>query len=304
VLCGSFPFVYSGSFFNHLPAALLALCSARAITTGQQGRAGLWAGAAFACEASVLLLIAVWSVQVLVQRERALHFFLGLLPGALLVAIHNALTTGSPIVFPNAHNVNYDALHTGYGFLQWEPAALLGLTISPYRGLLFYAPALIAACWYVLRRRASLRTGVLLTDPFVLPALITIALFLTHATWNGGWAYGPRYLTVAALLLLFRSLPALVADRNGRWVLMGCSAFGLLCTVAAKCTTGYSLPSDILNPTYEMVLPAVMEGRFTNNQWPALMGLSPFASTILFFIVLGTVLVSFIRMDRSIAQPT
>ena len=191
-LMGSFLFVYSGSFFNHLPAALFALLAALALRDERRLRAGLCAGLGVACDASLLFVLAVWLVQELVTRKGLLRFIVGLIPGAAITMFNNHAVTGSFLTFPSAHAVNYGVMREGYGFATWQPDAFLGLTVSAYRGLLFYAPALIVVLLLAWTDKTRLIRSSALRDPFVLPSIALILVFFTRATWWGGWAYGPR----------------------------------------------------------------------------------------------------------------
>lgn len=297
-LFGSFLFVYSGSFYNHLPGALFTVLAARAMLRVQHLRVGLWSGAAFLCESSLMLFPIVWVMQLLLEKRwRPIGLLLlGLLPGLLGMALHNLAVTGEAITFPNAYAVNYGAMHHQYGFGTWQPKAFIGMLISDYRGLLFYMPFLIIGLWTLLwnmSRRTFLR------DPFVLPALLLIAAFLTHATWWGGWTYGPRYLIASAALLCF-AIGQRIADRPlERWATLVLSSFGLLCAMAAKMTISYSLPTEVPHPLLTEVLPRALKGEWTTGQWPVLLGLSPTVATLLFLPIFALGLFLLVSIDRS-----
>lgn len=285
-LLGSFLFVYSGTFFNHLPATLFGLLAALALRDGRPGRAGIVAGLGVACDAALLFPVGAWVLQCAWRRTPLLRFAVGLLPGALITMANNWVVTGSPFSFPSAHAVNYGVMREGYGFGTWQPEAFLGLTVSPYRGLLVYAPALAAvALLAVVERRRLLRAATAL-DPFILPALIMVLVFFTHATWWGGWAYGPRYLTPVPALLLVRALPA-IADRV--WLTrltIGLGLVGLVNAVAAKLTTGHGLPTGMLHPLRDMVWKLVRERAFYGAGWPVEAGFSPAMGAFLFVVAL------------------
>lgn len=282
-LLGSFLFVYSGTFFNHLPAALFGLLAAIDLRDGKNARAGLFAGLGSACDAALLFILAAWIAQLALAKRRALFpFMLALLPGAAVTMANNLAVTGSPFTFPSAHAVNYGVMREGYGFGTWQPAAFLGLTLSGYRGLLVYAPALISVVILaLLERRRLLRRG-LLMDPFILPAILLVLVFFTHATWWGGWAYGPRYLTPVPILLLVRAMPAI---SRRLWLTRATVALGLaglLCAVAAKLTAGHGLPTEVKDPLVSMVLPLVRERAFHGVGWPTAVGFSPAMGAFLF----------------------
>lgn len=298
---GSFLFVYSGSFYNHLPEALFAVLAARALERGRPVVAGLCAGAAFLCGSAMLLLAAVWGAQLLFSRQwrHAVNYGLGLLPALVASALYNQAITGNPFVFPNAYAVNYGIMHQQYGFGTWQPAAFLGLLISDYRGLLFYMPFLVIGL-LVLPTRLKARQ--FLTGPFVLPAVLLIAAFLTHATWGGGWTYGPRYIMASAALLAFATLKHFPAKHwavRSVWVLCG---FGILCAFAAKSTVWYSFPTEMMHPITDGLWNNLMQGNWTTWQWPVALGLSRTAAVLAFPVIFAITLYFLVRLDRSITH--
>lgn len=294
---GSFLFVYSGSFYNHLPGTLFALLGARAVLREKPLLVGLWGGCAFLSESVLLLLPALWGAQwLLAGRWRTLlPLALGMLPAVLGTMAHNMAVTGHPLVLPNAFAANYSAMHSGYGFGTWQPEAFLGMLVSDYRGLLFYMPALVVGLWTLPRR---MRKAELLHDPMVLPSLILIAAFLSHATWWGGWTYGPRYVMAPATLLLVATLLRLPHRALDRWGLAAFSAFGLLCAFAAKSTVWYSFPTGEAHPMLTEVWPRIAKGEWSSMQWPVLLGLSPAAASALFVAIFAAGIIALVRIDK------
>jgi len=297
-LFGSFLFVYSGSFYNHLPGALFALLGARAVHQEKPLLVGLWGGCAFLCESVLLLLPALWGAQWLLQKrwKTLLPLAVGLLPAMIATMAHNLAVTEHPLVFPNAYAANYNAMHTGYGFGTWQPDAFPGMLVTDYRGLLFYMPILVLGLWTLPR---SMRFSELLRDPFVLPSLLLVAAFLTHATWWGGWTYGPRYIMAPALLLAAALLLCLQNGTLERWSVMILSSFGILCAFAAKSTIWYSFPTGVQHPLLSEVWPRIAKGEWTSMQWPVLLGLSPGVATALFIVIFVAGLYTLVRIDRS-----
>lgn len=298
-LFGSFLFVYSGSFYNHLPGALFSVLAARAALRDRHLLVGLYGGAAFLCESALLLFPAIWALQLMLDKRwrPALLLAVGLLPGMLGMAAHNLAVTGEALTFPNAFAVNYSIMQQQYGFGTWQPAAFLGMLFTDYRGLFFYMPFLLIGLWTLPR---GAKWPAILRDPFVLPALLLIAAFLTHATWWGGWTYGPRYIMAGAALLYFATLQRLLDRPLERWATWLFSLFGLVCAVAAKTTVGYSLPTGVEHPLLTEVLPRLLKGEWTTAQWPVLLGLSPIAATLLFLATFALGLYLLVRIDRSI----
>lgn len=301
-LLGSFLFVYSGSFYNHLPGALLIVLAARSVLSGRMDHAGIWAGAAFLCESALLLFPMIWMVQLgLGKRWREIgRLVAGLIPAVFGACFNNIAVTGDPLTFPNAFAVNYSAMHQQYGFGTWQPEAFLHSIFTDYRGLLFYMPILLLGALIIPR---NIDRHDLLHGPFVLPSLIFIAAFLTHATWWGGWTYGPRYLMAAAVLLAIQTLHLLPARPWVRWTVLTTSGFGLVCALGAKMTVGYSFPTGVLHPMLTEVWPRLMRGEWTTAQWPVTWGLSPAAASALYLPCLAAGLYTLVRIDRSSHAP-
>lgn len=298
-LFGSFLFVYSGSFYNHLPGALFIVLAAKSIDQRRGLVAGIWSGAAFLCESVLLLFPIVWMIQLgSQQRWREFGYVaLGLIPGIIVACLHNLAVTGDPFTFPNAFAVNYSAMHQQYGFGTWQPQAFFHLLLSDYRGLFFYMPFMVVTLLVLPR---SLQRKEFLHGPYVLPSLILIAAFLTHATWWGGWTYGPRYLMAAAALLFFGTLQHLTARAWVRYLTLITGSLGLICVLAAKSTVGYSFPTHVMHPLFTEVLPRLVAGDFTSWQWPVLLGMSPSMATLLFIFVLFAGLFTMSRIDRAV----
>lgn len=128
---------------------------------------------------------------------RALGAFgVGLALGLAALAAYNLARFGSPLA------TGY-ALGGGEDFSASPVVGLLGLTIGPYRGLLWFAPvsalavALVPLAW----RRAPALVG--LAGAVGMTTLVTYAAWWT---WWGGYTWGPRFL-LPALPLLTLALP-------------------------------------------------------------------------------------------------
>ncbi|MDX2140700.1 MAG: hypothetical protein SF123_21635 [Chloroflexota bacterium] len=110
--------------------------------------------------------------------------FLYVLPILLMLALiagYNAARFGSP--FTSGYYFD-----SGEGFNKPFWAGAFGLTFSPYRGVFWYAPVLLLAFpgWLWLRSGAA----------WLLLALIIaqIATYASWWSWDGGIAWGPRFL--------------------------------------------------------------------------------------------------------------
>jgi hypothetical protein len=134
-------------------------------------------------------VLAVWLAWVERRRGSAwtgimrdsLVYAAGVVPWVVLLALWNLLRFGSPF------NV---ALHLQtFGEPPW--VALLGLLVSPGKGVIWYIPLLflLPAAWLRLYRRLPA-----LAVLFVACMAVTLAFYSNVLYWHGDPAWGPRYL--------------------------------------------------------------------------------------------------------------
>lgn len=298
---GSFLFVYSGSFFGHLPGALFLLLAWNAIEREQWIIAGSLAACAVLCEYTLAVIPTTWLLAMFLRdRRRTLNdlpfFLLGTAPWILALLLYNRMLTGSAFSPGYAHEANYAFMNDRFGF-QWPTReALYGLTFSAYRGLLFYLPILWVGlvAWLAAARSHPLHA----IGPIGSSAGVLLLVVAAYAMWWGGWAYGPRHLTAAAVLLVWRVVPLIAVRRWLRWPAFLFGSFGVVCAYMAKSTTWYSLPTGVKDPVLEEVVIRFANGEFTSMQVPVLFGASPATATFAFPLVAAGVLFALHRMDR------
>jgi hypothetical protein len=129
----------------------------------------------------------------------------------LTLAAYNAVRFGSPL------DSGY-YLSEGEGFNRPFLLGILGLTISPYRGLLWYAPVLILALpgtWLLLKRWR--------TETLLLIAIIVsqFAVYASWWSWHGGVVWGPRFLVPVLPLMALLVAPIIEAAALRRWMRIG-----------------------------------------------------------------------------------
>ncbi len=123
----------------------------------------------------------------------------------LILLAYNLATTGHATELLYAHEANYTFMSHGFGFALPSLEALFGLTFSAYRGLFYYMPVLLVLLLWKLWSIRSVRD--LPRSAPVIAAAINIIVVSAYAMWWGGWAYGPRHLCAAAVLLIAAGLP-------------------------------------------------------------------------------------------------
>lgn len=118
-----------------------------------------------------------------------------------LLGLYNLARFGSPF------NSGYH-FAAGEGFTQPFLTGLYGLTISPYRGLFWYNPALLLAIpgWLVLQRRAPWAAWLALAL-----AALQMLMFAGWWSWHGGIVWGPRFLIPALPWLALMLAPLIEA---------------------------------------------------------------------------------------------
>jgi hypothetical protein len=179
--------------------------------------------------------------------------------------------------------------------------ALREILVGQYRGLLLLAPVIAAAPFglWLLWKRADARKGALAVAVI---ALYYVLFNASYIIWDGGWTYGPRFLSPAlpflclplALLwtrstLAFRSLLAVLALYGSFITLVGVSTFAMP-------------PDYVKSPVRELLWPAFRTGHLsplpTTWNLGILAGLSGLTSLIPLFLVWGGAVVAWVWLGR------
>ena len=285
-LFGSFLFVFSGSWFGHLPGAALLLIGLIAVERGKHMLCGALCAAAVLCEYPLVVFPLFWFATAALQARwrNALHMVMGALPALILLVLYNSALTGDPLSIGYDHTAGFGFMRSAYGFGVPGVDALFGLTLSDYRGLFFYMPVLLPALFALVRSPGQ---GRLWKDPVVAPAILFFFLVCCYGMWWGGWTYGPRHLTAVAVLLAYKCFPALLAVRWAPWAFWPTAVFGLLCAFAAKSTIWFSCPDTQRHPLTAIILPTL--GDFHSwMQWPYyLFNIPPAICTCSFLLLFG-----------------
>lgn len=192
----------------YLSAAILCLT--------RISRNWLWAagcgaalGAAVLCRPdSAVVAVAVGLYVVIARRRAAPAFVSGALPLLVGFVIYNLHYFGTLLAVSQARAGELVALEkTGVANLWQTPLAtgLMGILLSPSRGLFVFSPFLLFALWGAAsswkdRRWSELR-------PLSIAVVIIWCINARHFDWWSGWSFGYRHIVDTSLLLCILIAP-------------------------------------------------------------------------------------------------
>jgi hypothetical protein len=287
---GSFIFVFSGTFFNHVFAGFLLLLSFILIKKNGYFLSGFALGLGFLSEYTVIVAAPLWFIYILIKEKKVRHSLIlaaGILPSILFIALYNWLITGSPWKMLNAYHASqaFQGLQHNYGFSLPSFKAIWGLLFSGWMGLFNFVPVLYCIAFYIIIKLIKNKKMSLPPETKCL-AVFGIVFFLlisSFFTWWGGWSYGPRYLIVLAVLLLYEGMLIISRDKINTLLFAATALFGIAGAWIAKATVVYMVPfpefKEFFNPFLHILLPDLFAGRFNaNNALTAFFDVSPQAA--------------------------
>ena len=153
--------------------------------------------------------------------KEVVPFLLGLLPGLAVTLGYNCLRFGSVLTTGYARWSEFHQVES-FSYPMWK--GLLGLLISPGKGLLLYCPIVMMSILAYKKFFAWKKGLALVLVLLVFPYLMLLSRYIA---WHGDFAWGPRYLTV---LLPFLILPLGLSFEEGwcRSVLRRMMIYGLV----------------------------------------------------------------------------
>lgn len=253
---GTIVFPYSTMLFAHVPAALFLLL-AFVLLDERPLLAGVCAGIASIC---FYVCIPAALVLMFAARRKFLLFLLGGLPFAIFLGWYHYVCFGSPW----RHSVTGSKAFTQEGLLLGvlrKPSgeALWGLTFSEYRGLFFVSPILLLAfvgAIVMIKKRAMMRELITIAAVFT----IFLAVNACFNGWEGGFAFGPRYLLPAIPLL---AIPMLFAWRN---ILLIVAVISIAIQFVATAVDPTPDGGKYQHPLREHIVPAFARGELSLNE--------------------------------------
>jgi len=192
---GTFTVAYARTFFAEPLLALLTIGSLY-LALGDKKKevigTGLVTALAVLAKPTGVIVGPILSAYLLLKKRPLKHVVvptLGTLVGIGLYGVYNYIRFKNPTVTGQPANFRISAIPTG----------ILGLLVSPGRGLVWYCPPVILS---VIGLRGAWRSK-------KLESLAIIAVFLGYllihsyrVRWFGGWSWGPRYIFPALPLLI------------------------------------------------------------------------------------------------------
>ncbi len=287
----TFLWVYSGTFFGHALAGLFVVYGYQNFCEKNRPvRAGIFLGLAFLTEFPTGLMIPILMATSLVctrSLKPSLKLGFTFLPFFLAILAYNAAITGNPfsMVYSHVSNEEFSQMKTALGFQGPKLEAIAGLLFGSQRGFFIYAP-IFAALFF--RFRAQERTQLkFLVEPPALFFLGSLLVFSSYYMWNGGWAYGPRHLIPATMLIIYEISKHLKSEIGFRPWLYILAAVGFIEALEAKLTVKYMLPHQFSSPFAEVISPAFMAGKWNQDALTTrLFGVAPTYSFIVFLLLL------------------
>ena len=122
--------------------------------------------------------------------KEVVPFLLGLLPGLAVTLGYNCLRFGSVLTTGYAQWSEFHQVES-FSYPMWK--GLLGLLISPGKGLLLYCPIVMMSILAYKKFFAWKKGLALVLVLLVFPYLMLLSRYIA---WHGDFAWGPRYLTV------------------------------------------------------------------------------------------------------------
>lgn len=304
---GTYLWIYSGTFFNHILSGLFLVLSLYfAFYNKKTFLSGFFVACAFMSEYTLGLFAVLIPVLLLLHKNKikeVLYFGLGLLPLLIVFLIYNYQITNDAFTFVFYHT-NYEDFSKGikqnYGFGLPTLESIYGLLLSPYMGLIFFFPPVLF--WFVKWWKE--RKIELLKHPVFTSFLALFILISCYFIWWGGYSWGPRYLIPAACILAFFS-PQLWEKVQKKKLALMILIGSFVPHFLAKSTVLFLIP-DRLSPEGEASYPfsdviwkAVKEGNFNSNNWLSfLFDTPPFFSALFCLLAFAIWLIAVERIYR------
>lgn len=260
-------FAYATMLYPHVPSALFALVAFLSLDGTLRRNAALAGAAAGAASLmhylSVLLVLVMLGFLLATSQRRVretAQYVAGGLPFALLLGAYQLVVFGSPFrTTLDSTNPAFLVKGAWLGvFSLPKGGAVWGLTFSPFRGLFYLAPLLLAAAGglavMVRRQRAAAIT-------IALTAILFLLVNAAFNGWYGGYAIGPRYVLPAVPLLV---LGLCHVPRQARLLTISLAAVSIFFNVDVTVVDPQP-PDTLRDPIGKYAIPSLLVGNSSDD---------------------------------------
>ena len=163
------------------------------------------------CRPTSAVVVVCVGVYLLLRDRRALiAFALAGLPFAVALAFYNYHYLGSPFAFGQDVGGRIIAVSKTGSNAMWQTPlfkGLLGLLVSPSRGLFVYSPFLLLAIPGMVRIWSAPRYAVL--RPLLVAVALVLCVEAKHFDWWAGWSFGYRHVLDMTVFLSLMLIPVM-----------------------------------------------------------------------------------------------
>jgi len=258
--------------------------------------AGFVCGWALASEFSCGLFVLSLILWLCFKKEftRLFIFLIGCFPPLLLIPIYSFVCFENPFVLAYSYHSSFPAMKEGVFAIKLPDfTTALNILFSPTRGLFFYTPFLILACFGFYQ--IYLRNKCLSIIFLAAPVLQIIIMSGRTWDWQAGPSFGPRLL---APVLPFLALPCAFGAAKMRKLAILLAAYSIIITTLAVLID--ATPDGIItNPLVEFHFPKLLEADISNNL-ALVLGLPKYISILAFYCLVygGVFLINHHLMSR------
>jgi hypothetical protein len=285
-------FNYAGTYYGHVLSGTLLVFAYDAATreggSWSEGRraalAGFLAGLAVLAELPAAIGTALLGAY-LVSRPSwprlLLLYAAGGLPCAIALGAYDLAITGSPFDPPYHHLPPAFVTEHPYVYDLHTFVVAGRLLFGQYRGLFFWAPALLVAIPLAVVRAPGAARRALFVALVVLPLAFVASFWM----WSGGWCVGPRHLTGLVMIALNEGVQAVASVPRARLPFLVLGGAGVLVNLIADATNRF-VPVEPMHPFTELYWPSFLAGDVTRNNVLTMLGLHAGRASVALWLVL------------------
>jgi hypothetical protein len=268
LLFGQTNSIYMNSYFGHGLASIMFLSMIFSLRNKNIKLVGLFFGLSLLCDYGVGILLIPLLIYIYFTMEKKFNWISdfiigGILPGVLWVWYHT-VSFGGPFSFPFTDEFQNPAFHDvkeaggnlwGVFHLNFKWNILYELLFGAKRGLLFTQPWLLFCIPILLLNILKTKVKeIKYLNSFALTGFFILLIMNTNfGGWHGGWAPGPRYMSLIFPLIAI-SFGEIFQDLGKKtktffWITLIITVFYYLMTYAGT----HLIPDDQLPWSFQYV---------------------------------------------------